>query len=68
MGTLKFLSCVYSEIFLHTHIRISIFSVVELVVCAFGTIWAFMVSVTITAGLSKTCSSFGKATNSGNIP
>ena len=56
------LSCLHSEILTQTsqYFRISLFSVIELSISAFGTVWAFIVSVTITAGLSKTCSSFAE--------
>ena len=43
--------------FLFIH-RFSLFSLIELVLSAFGSVWAFIVSVVITAGLDVTCSAY----------
>ena len=46
-----------------THRSLSIFSLVELVLSVFGAVWAFIVSVVITAGLDETCKAFSDANN-----
>ena len=39
---------------------------IELVLSALGTVWAFIVSVVITAGLNQTCSAFAEAFKDNN--
>lgn len=48
---------------------VSVFALVELVLSASGTVWAFIVSVVITAGLDETCKAFVDANSDlKNIP
>ena len=41
--------------------RMSVFSLIELTLLIFGTVWALIVGSVITAGLNETCQSFRDA-------